>query len=222
MTLFEAVGICGKSILYVNVVSILTVNVIHFTSRPKRLSRSMILLMALLFGTLFIELVSEYLAHRKIPNLHLTHYYTIGQFFVLSVIYYNQLKKFQIVVPIGVALFSSILMYQLIQSKIEYNVFNTAGFLVSACVLITYAFFYYIEHIAEKRYWDTFNVGLFLYLGGSSIIFLTMNNYKDLAEYYMDIWTINGMLVVLYQLFISITIYRYYRIQKSQNGYSSL
>ena len=182
----------------------------------------MILLMVLLMGTLFIELDAQYLGSQKRSNLHLTHYYTIGQFFILSVIYYNQLKKFQLLVPIGVILFSGILIYQLIGSKIEYNVFNTSGFLVSACVLISYAFFYYIEHITEKRYWDTFNVGLFLYLGGSSIIFLTMNNGNDFKGWYTHLWTINASLVILYQLFISITIYRFYRIQKNQNGISSL
>lgn len=222
MSLFEAVSICGKSILLVNVVFILIVNIWHIASRPKHLSKPMILLMVLLFVTLFIELAVRYLAQQKIPNLHLTHYYMIGQFLIISAIYYFQLKKFQLVVPVGIALFSGFLIYQLMLSKIEYNVFNTTGFLVSACILISYAFLYYIEHIAEKRYWDTLNVGLFLYLGGSSIIFLTMNYSKDVEEFYMPIWTINGMLVILYQLFVTITIYRFYRFQKSQNGYNSL
>ncbi len=182
----------------------------------------MILLLVLLIGILYIELTIAYLSHLSIPNVHLTHYYTIGQFFILSMIYYGHLKKFQRVVPIGIVLFSSILIYQLIDSKIEYNKFNTTGFLVSACLLMTYAFFYYIEHIKEKKYWDTFNVGLFLYLGGSSIIFLTMNSWKDLEAWNMFIWTINGGLIILYQGFITATIYRFHRIQKNQNGISSL
>lgn len=182
----------------------------------------MILLMVLLLGTLYIELASLYLYYHKASNLHLTHYYTIGQFFILSVIYYKQLKKFQRMVPIGVLVFSSILIYQLLDYKIIYNKFNTSGYLVHACILMMYAFFYYIEHITIKRYWDTFNVGLFLYLGGSSIIFLTMNSWKDLDDWYLDIWTINASLVVLYQLFIAITIYRFYRVQMNKNGISSI
>lgn len=182
----------------------------------------MILLMVLLIGTVYIELASEYLYNRNIANLHLTHYYTIGQFFILSVIYYRLLNKFQLLVPIGVILFSSVLIYQLITSKIIYDEFNTSGFLVSACILIGYTFTYYIEHISKKKYWDSYNIGLFLYLGGSSIIFLTLNNLRDLEGWHMFLWTVNGSLIILYQVFITITIYRYYRIEKNQNGISSL
>ena len=178
--------------------------------------------MLLLFWTLFIELYSLYLYHHSTSNLHLTHYYTIGLFFLLSIIYYNELKKFQLAVPVGVILFSGVMIYQLLTSKIVYDEFNTSGFIVAACILMTYAFFYYIEHITEKKYWDAFNVGLFLYLGGSSVIFLTLNNWKDLGDSYMYIWTINASLVVLYQVFISLTIYRFHRFQKNQNGISSI
>lgn len=182
----------------------------------------MILLMVLLVGILSIEIAIAYLANHGTPNLHLSHYYTIGQFFILSAIYYLHLEKFQIVVPIGVALFSGFLIYQLLDSKIVYNEFNTTGFLIAACTLIIYAFFYFIEHISLKRYWDTFNVGLFLYLGGSSIIFLTINSWQDLEEWYMGIWTVNVLLTALFQAFITATIYRFHRVQKNQNGFSSI
>ena len=194
----------------------------HFTYHTKHLSKTMILLMVLLMGTLYIEIFSSYLSGCGTSNLYLTHYYTIGQFLILSVIYYRQLKKFQVVVPVSVVFFSCVLIYQLIESKIVYNEFNVSGFLISACLLIFYAFFYYIEHITRKKYWDTFNVGLFLYLGGSSIIFLTMNSGDDPDEWYFYIWTINASLAVLYQVFISITIYRFHRVQKNRNGISSL
>lgn len=220
--LFEVVSASGKILLLLNVISIILVNVVHFVYRKKHLSKSMILLMVLLMGILYIEILSSYLSEHGTPNLYLTHYYTIGQFLILSIIYYRQLKKFQVVVPISVVLFSCILIYQLIESKIVYNEFNISGFLISACLLIFYAFFYYVEHITKKKYWDTFNVGLFLYLGGSSIIFLTMNSGENPDEWYLYIWTINASLVVLYQVFISITIYRFHRVQKNQNGISSL
>ena len=199
------------------------INIIFLIILVKHLSRSLILLLVLLLGILSIELTIAYLASGGVPNVHLTHYYTIGNFFMLSIIYYRHLNKFQRVIPMSVVLFSCILIYQLIASKIVYNEFNTSGFIVSACLLMTYAFFYYIEHIKEKRYWDTFNVGLFLYLGGSSIIFLTMNSWKDLDVWWnMFIWTINGGLIILYQGFITATIYRFYRVHKNQNGISSI
>lgn len=202
---------------------LILLNVIYLIYLIKHLTKSMILLMVLLVGVLSLEMAIHHMANNDIPNLHLSHYYALGQFFLLSMIYYQHLNKFQLVVPIGVALFSSFLIYQLLDSQIVYNEFNTTGFLVSACTLIIYAFFYYIEHISVKRYWDSFNFGLFLYLGGSSIIFLTMNNnWKDLEVWYNDMWTINAFLTVLYQVFIAITIYRFHRLQMNQDGISSI
>ncbi|MCJ8288181.1 MAG: hypothetical protein HRT58_02530 [Crocinitomicaceae bacterium] len=214
MSLLDALALGNKALLLINI--------FYLIFLIKHLRRSMILLMVLLVGILFIDLASSYLSDQHISNIHLTHYYTIGQFFILSVIYYKHLKKFQLIVPFGVALFSSILIYQLVASKIVYNELNISGFIASACVLMTYAFFYFIEHISEKRYWDTFNVGLFLYLGGSSIIFLTMNSWQDLEDWNVIIWTVNASLAVLFQVFITTTIYRFHLVQKNQNGISSL
>ncbi len=217
MDILSTVAWISKSFLLINIIALVAVILLTL-----RLSKPIGLLLALLVGMLFIELLLEYFANRQIPNIHLTHYYSIGQFLILSLIYSTHLKKFQIAVPIGVALFSVVFIYQLLAGKIVYDQFNAAGFLISACILMFYAFFYYIEHIAEKKYWDTFNVGLFLYLGGSSIIFLTMNSWEDLEHWNTIIWTLNASLSVLFQLFICITIYRYYRILKTENGISSL
>lgn len=217
MDLVSTVAWISKSMLLFNILALVAVILLTM-----RLSKPIGLLLVLLVGTLFIELLLEYFANRGIGNLHLTHYYSIGQFLILSLIYSTHLKKFQLAVPIGVAVFSMVFLYQLISGKIVYNQFNTAGFLVSACILMFYAFFYYIEHIAEKKYWDTFNVGLFLYLGGSSIIFLTMNSWEDLEGWNDTIWTLNATLSVLFQVFIFSTIYRYYHLLKKKNGISSL
>jgi len=187
------------------------------------MNRTFVLFMLLLLGTLFIEFYSAYLANRTINNLHLTHFYTIGLFLLLSIIYYGLLKRFQLVVPIGVMIVSSVMIYQLLKSQIIYTKFNTSGFIIAACVMMTYAFFYYIEHITTKKFWDAYNVGLFLYLGGSSVIFLTLENTKGFEDgTFMSVWTINALLVVLYQLFVSITIYRFYRSLRQPNGYSSI
>ena len=222
MSVFEAVIFGGKILLIVNALILLLMCALHYFKYKSIMSRSMILLMMLLFGTVYIELASWHLYNRNVPNLHLTHFYTIGQFLLISVIYYKLLDKFKLAIPIGVILFSSVLIYQLLDSKIIYDEFNTSGFLVSACILIGYAFLYFVEHISEKKYWDSFNVGLFLYLGGSSIIFLTLSNLRDLKDWHMFLWTINGVLIIFYQAFISITIYRYYRGVKNQNGISSV
>ncbi len=217
MDLLSTVAWISKSVLLFNILALVAVILLTM-----RLSKPIGLLLVLLVGTLFIEILSEYFANRRIENLHLTHYYSIGQFLILSLIYSTHLKKFQLAVPVGVAVFSLVFIYQLISGRIVYDQFNTAGFLVSACILMFYAFFYYIEHIAEKKYWDTFNVGLFLYLGGSSIIFLTMNSWEDLEGWNTTIWTLNATLSVLFQVLICITIYRYYHILKKKNGISSI
>lgn len=214
MNLFDSVALSNKVLL--------VINLIYLIYLLKHLRKSMIFLTVLLLVILGVDLASSYLADHGEENIHLTHYYTISQFLILSVLYYLQLSRFQLVIPIGVLLFSIVFIYQLIDASIVYNQFNTSAFLVSACVLMFYAFFYFIEHIAEKRYWDTFNVGLFLYLGGSSIIFLTMNSWQDLEGWNMLIWTVNASLAVLFQVFIFVTIYRFHCVVKNQNGISTL
>ncbi len=214
MDLYFTVIWGGKTLLLINIIYLLLI--------VKHLTRPMIVLLVLLIGIFCLEITIAYFAHHNQANVHLTHFYTSGQFLLISVVYYKQLKKFKKIIPFGVILYSSILLYQIIDSKIVYDEFNTSGFLVSACLMMGYAFFYYIEHIREKRYWDTFNVGLFLYLGGSSIIFLTINSWKNLEGWNMFIWTINGGLIILYQGFITATIYRFHRVQKNRNGISSI
>lgn len=222
MSFLEVASASGQVLLLINFISLTLVNIRTYVYRPTNMSRSMILLMLLLLGTLFIELYSLHLYKRNTSNIHLTHYYTIGQFFILSIIYFNQLKRFKLAVPIGVIIFSGVMIYQLITAKIVFDQFNIIGFLVSAVILICYAFFYYIEHITVRRYWDTYNFGLFFYISGSSVIFITMDNAKDFGASYIYVWIINALLVVLYQVFISITIYRFHRNQKKQDGISSI
>ena len=84
--LFEIVSASGKILLLLNVISIILVNIKHSVFHPKHLSKSMILLMVLLMGILYIEIFSTYLSGRGTPNLYLTHYYIIGQFFILSIV----------------------------------------------------------------------------------------------------------------------------------------
>lgn len=201
---------------------LLLVNIIYLVILKKHLTRSLILLLVLLFGVLVLELVIDYLANRGIPNVYLTHFYTSGQFLLISMIYFGELKRFKRIVPIGVIIYSSILIYQVIDSKIVFDQFNTSGFIFSACLMLMYALAYFVENIKEKKYWDTYNVGLFLYLGGSSVIFLTINSWKDLEGWNTLIWTINAGLIIIYQCFITSTIYRFHRLQKNQNGISSL
>lgn len=200
---------------------ILALNLIYLFLIRKHLMRSMILLSVLLIGMAIIEVMSSYLARKGESNQHLTHFYTIGRFMMLSVLYYGQLKKFQRIVPVGVAVFSGILIYQMTSSTISYYTFNTLGFLISACILMLYSMAYYIEHISTKRYWDMFNIGLFLYLGGSSIIFLTMNSWQDLKDWNYIIWSLNASLFVVFQGFVMATIYRF-KQSAEQNGISPL
>lgn len=199
----------------------LLINIIFLLILGKRLTGSLKLVTVLLIGIFIIQVSSYVLALNVESNQFLSHYYTIGQFFMLSIVFYQQLAKFRLIVPIGAALFSSVLIYQLIYSTISYNTFNTFGFLVSACILMMYSMAYYIEHISIKRYFDMFNIGLFLYLGGTSIIFLTMNSWQDLKDWNYIIWSLNASLFVIYQAFVTATIYRF-KQSSEHNGISPI
>lgn len=213
MDLFDVLVLSGRALLALNLLFLFIIR--------KHLRRAMILLSVLLIGIAIIEIMASYLARQGLSNQHLTHFYTIGRFLMLSIMYYGQLRKFQRIVPIGVAVFSVVLIYQMTYSSIRYYEFNTLGFLISACILILYAMAYYIEHISTKRYWDMFNIGLFLYLGGSSIIFLTMNSWQNLKDWNYVIWSVNASLFVVFQGFVMATIYRFKKTTE-KNGISPL
>jgi hypothetical protein len=199
----------------------LLINIIFLLILRKRLTSTLRLVTVLLIGIFIIQISSYVLALNVESNQFLSHYYTIGQFFMLSIIFYGQLTKYRFIVPIGVALFSCLIIYQISCSSLSYYTFNTLGFLVSSCILMLYAMAYYIEHISTKRYWDMFNIGLFLYLGGSSIIFLTMNSWQDLKDWNYIIWSINASLFVVFQGFVMATIYRF-KQSNDQHGISPL
>ena len=199
----------------------LLINIIFLLISRKRLTRSLQLVTVLLISVFVIQTSSIILAVNLKPNQFLSHYYTIGQFFMLSIIFYGQLTKYRLIVPIGAASFSAVLIYQLVDSTLLYNTFNTLGFLVSACILMMYAMAYYIEHISTKRYFDMFNIGLFLYLGGTSIIFLTINSWQDLKDWNNVIWSLNASLFVIYQGFVTATIYRF-KQSNEHNGISPI
>jgi hypothetical protein len=157
-------------------------------------------------GVIFVvQIVSMIMMKNHINNLFLSHFYFIGQFLVLSLFYINILKeRFQKkVVKFG-------LFLGLIALGIQYAVdvslflkFNLFEIFITSFLLILYATFHFYNMLNEKKEFYYINMGVLIYLFGSTILFLVGNLTIVLSPKMNKItWILNSILYIVYQVFI--------------------
>lgn len=195
--------------------SAVLLNILYLLFLRRKLVTPLYVLLVLLIGVLGIQIALAVLASYGEYNQYLSHYYVVGQFLLLSLFYFFVIKRFRKVVFFCVIVFIVFLLYQINSMSFNYEVFNTPIYLVSSCMLLTYTMAYFIEYIKEKYLLDLMNIGLFLYFGGSSIIFFTMNHWKDFGEWNDTIWMLNAIMFILFQFSIAGSIRAF---QKSLNN----
>jgi hypothetical protein len=157
-------------------------------------------------GVIFVvQIVSMIMKKNHINNLFLSHFYFIGQFILLSLFYIKILKeKFQKkVVKFG-------LFLGLITLGIQYAVdvslflkFNLFEIFITSFLLILYATFHFYNMLNEKKEFYYINMGVLIYLFGSTILFLVGNLTIVLSPEMNKItWILNSILYIVYQVFI--------------------
>lgn len=138
-------------------------------------------------------------------NLFLSHFYFIGQFIMLS-LFYSKLVKgdFQKkVIKIGFSLVLSTLAIQYAIKPELFLKFNLYEIFITSFLLIIYATFHFYNMLEEKKEFYYINMGIIMYLFGSTILFLVGNlTTKFSAKFSLITWTLNAFLYVAYQLFI--------------------
>ncbi|MBF4506890.1 hypothetical protein IRZ83_09420 [Flavobacterium sp. JLP] len=138
-------------------------------------------------------------------NLFLSHLYFIGQFIMLSFFYLKLVKdQFQKkAIKIGFVL---VLLTLAIQYEIKPELFlkfNLYEIFITSFLLIIYATFHFYNMLEERRTFYFINMGILLYLFGSTILFLVGNlTVKFSKDFNMVTWLLNAILYVIYQLFI--------------------
>jgi hypothetical protein len=158
-----------------------------------------------LVGTGLIQILSKIYLNLYANNLFLSHYYFIGQFILLSLflksLFTNRIQK---------SVANWILVIGLILLVIQYSInpavfykFNLFEIFVTSFLIIILAAMHLYNLLAEEKVFYYTTIGILIYLSGSTILFFVGNITAILSEEYQFLpWTLNAVLVVIYQLFI--------------------
>nr|WP_294938432.1 hypothetical protein [uncultured Flavobacterium sp.] len=154
-----------------------------------------------------IQVLSSVLTYMKIGNLFLSHFYFILQFIVLSIFYGTILKEdFQKkAVKIGLIIGVSALVVQYMWDFSNFQKFNLFEIFITSFLLIIYAAFHFYNLLNDKKEFYYINMGILLYLFGSTVLFLAGNLMDRISPDFNKItWMLNTLLYIVYQLFVLI------------------
>lgn len=157
-------------------------------------------------GVVFcIQLGSNIMMRFLINNIYLSHFYFIGQFVLLSLFYLAIFREsFQKkIVKMGMifGLLTSITQYGL-DSSLFYK-FNLFEIFATSFLLIVFATLHFYNLLNEKKEFYYINIGILMYLFGSTVLFFVGNLSMVLSpEWKLLIWTLNAFLYIVFQFFI--------------------
>jgi hypothetical protein len=185
---------------------ILLLNLILFFIRFSNQGKAYKIFTVYLGLVFVVQILAEILIQQKRNNLFLSHFYFIGQFIVLSIFYLNILKKVDFqkkIVKGGLILGLSILGIQFVNDNTLFFKFNLFEIVITSFLLIVFASFHFYNLLNEKKEFYYINMGILIYLFGSTILFLVGNLMTSLSPKLNKIpWILNSFLYIIYQLFI--------------------
>lgn len=154
---------------------------------------------------LIIEVLSGILKRLHIHNLFLSHFYFIGQFIILSFFYLAILKNAhqKKIIQIG---FVAGLLALAIQYGFDTSLFftfNLFEIVITSFLLIVFATVHFYNMLNEKKEFYYINIGILMYLFGSTILFLVGNLTAKLSPKMSYVtWTLNAFFYIVYQFFV--------------------
>lgn len=138
-------------------------------------------------------------------NLIIVNLYFVGQLVALSFFYHVLFKKENQKKMIKIAT-SIVLLVLVIQYYLDPSLlfkFNLFEIFICSFVLIVYATVHFYNMLSEKRMFYYVNMGVLLYLFGSTILFLLGNlSIVVNSSFSLITWELNVFLYILYQLII--------------------
>jgi len=190
------------------------VNVVLFLKSFIRNDKAFKIFAIYLTTIVVVQLVSIYVAkvlHK--PNLYLSHIYFISQFIFLSYFYFELLKfkwiKIVLIIIMG------FLGYQYINEPGIFFKYNSLGMAITHAIIVIYAVLYFYKSLDGKRKFIIGNIGIFLYLLSSTLIFASGNlvfNFSEKINYILI--DTNRILIFVFQILIFVEWYRNYRVKK--------
>jgi hypothetical protein len=176
------------------------------------------ILMFYLLTILCVELYATWLAFNGIHNLHISHFYFVFQLIILGIFYYTICtpsfqKSFIKYSMTGCLL---ILAIQYTITPETFFKFNNLEIFLTSYLLIIYALFHFYNLLSSKKTFLYFNIGLFMYLFGSTVLFLlgNLSLFVDIKGINFDI---NRLLLIILHLFILIEWFHLYFAKEITN-----
>ncbi|AYN04962.1 hypothetical protein EAG11_12930 [Flavobacterium sp. 140616W15] len=184
---------------------LLLINFIVFAFGLSKKQKSYVIFTVYLFLIVCIQIITLVLRKLGLNNLFLSHFYFIGQFIMLGLFYFNLITdKFQkkvIKITVILALLSLAIQYS-IRPDLFFK-FNLYEIFITSFLLLIFATFHFYNMLNGKKMFYYINIGIILYLFGSTILFLVGNLSVTLSsKYYKVPSRINYILYVIFQLFI--------------------
>lgn len=192
---------------------LLVINFICYFIKRKNHSFPIKIFTLYLFIMVIVQVSSSIMAKFKVNNLFLSHYYFVGQFFLLSLFFRSILQGkgiTKIIDSIIILVLSSICIYYLIFPH-NYFIFNNFEIAVTSIPLIIYCFLFIVKKMEEldKKYFYIIS-GMFIYITGSTLLFST-GNIKLFSPMKKIVWLINSTLFIIYHILVFIEWYKHFR-----------
>lgn len=153
-----------------------------------------------------VQITALILVKMHIVNLFLSHFYFGLQFLILSFFYYYLLKekRQKKIIILLLIVCSSLLVVQYAIDWSLFFKFSLFEIFITSLPLIIYATFHLYNLLNEEKKFYYINIGLLIYLFGSTVIFLTGNLLISLESEvaFEAIYDLNVYLYLIYQLFI--------------------
>ena len=139
-------------------------------------------------------------------NLFLSHFYFIFQFITLSIFFKILLKND--IIYFLLIMISVCLGYQYLSEPSLFGKYNSIGISLTQGILIVYSLIY-LYHSLQSKYPDFLivNIGIFIYLLTSTLIFASGNlvfNLNIPRKTYFLLLKLNAILYILFQILIFI------------------
>jgi hypothetical protein len=187
---------------------LLAINVFLFFKSYRNKTVAFKIIAFYLLFILITELRMSYLGSLKENNLHLSHFYFIGQWVFLSFFFMEELKNKSLSKRIKTYLLFAltalgIYYYLYPDSFYEFNIFEIV---VTSVPLLVYCFIFFTKRIeSSNNNFMFFNTGLFIYILCSTLLFVAGNVKAGIKPY---IWAFNVVLVIIYRLCILLEWYK--------------
>lgn len=186
---------------------LMLINLVLFLIQFKKLNKAFRIFTLYLLVISIIQLITSYYSRNGMNNLFLSHFYFFLQFLLLSFFYYTILKVplQKKVVLIGLVVCTAILGIQYYFDPSLFFGFNLFEIFITSFLIVIYAMFHFYNIMNESKEYYYLNTGIFIYIFGSTVLFLTGNILSTLDQSYgKNIWALNGMLYIIYQIYIFI------------------